>query len=256
LSLFYKLAYRLGFAPWEKAATHPAAVRQINALFDREERGQSPPYGAALDLGCGRGHWSIVLAQRGWQVTGIDLEPRALTAAKGRAAEAGVPVAFLHGDITALRSAGVASGIRLVWDFGTIHGLPDAARATDGKSPPWLRRTPPSFCSHGPLGGVPRYPAARAGRIWSTPFRLGTSWQRSPSIRPACLAPCATWTPASIASSWPKRALRRLQAAYAAILPHYRRKPDGPGRRSWGIDTLTAACSLAERASGRSLSAV
>jgi SAM-dependent methyltransferase len=133
LSLFYKLAYRLGFAPWEKAATHPAAVRQINALFDREEHGQSPPYGAVLDLGCGRGHWSIVLAQRGWQVTGIDLEPRALTAAKARAAEAGVPVQFLHGDITALRSAGVASGVRLVWDFGTVHGLPDAARATVGR---------------------------------------------------------------------------------------------------------------------------
>lgn len=133
MSLFYTTAYWLGFAPWEKAATHPAAARQIADLFDREERACHPPYGRALDLGCGRGHWSIVLAQRGWQVTGVDLVGRAVNAASERARKANVDVRFLRGDVTALRDAGVDTDFRLVWDFGTVHGLTPAQRTAVGR---------------------------------------------------------------------------------------------------------------------------
>jgi SAM-dependent methyltransferase len=130
MGLFYSLAYRLGFTPWEAAATHPAAARHIAALFEREERGRQPPYGPALDLGCGRGHWSVVLAQRGWQVTGVELVSRAVGAARERARAAGVQVDFVQGDITALRAAGVGTAFRLVWDFGVVHGLaPEQVRA-------------------------------------------------------------------------------------------------------------------------------
>ena len=41
-----------GFTPWEQTARLPAAD-QIAALFAREEAGREPPYGQALDLGCG-----------------------------------------------------------------------------------------------------------------------------------------------------------------------------------------------------------
>lgn len=59
MSIFYRVAYRLGFVPWEHAATHPPAVRHVEALFAREEHGRRPPYGRALDLGCERrtGRW-------------------------------------------------------------------------------------------------------------------------------------------------------------------------------------------------------
>lgn len=130
MGLFYSLAYSVGFTPWEEAARHPAAAGQVAALLDREERERRPPYGRALDLGCGRGHWSLELARRGWQVTGVELVPRAARAARRRASAAAADVTIVEGDMTALTEAGVGSGFRLVWDFGALHGLtPEELRA-------------------------------------------------------------------------------------------------------------------------------
>ena len=134
MSLFYQLAYTIGFAPWEAAATHPVAAKQIAEMFDREERGRQPPFGRALDLGCGRGHWSIELARRGWNVTGIDLAANAISEARGRAEKAGVRVTFVEGDLTTLREAGVGAGYdyQFFWDFGAVHGLRQAERRAVG----------------------------------------------------------------------------------------------------------------------------
>jgi SAM-dependent methyltransferase len=133
MSLFYRIAYTIGFTPWEHAATHPAAADHIAALFDREERGRSPPYGSALDLGCGSGHWAIELARRGWQVTGVDIVPSAIRQARERARRAGVDVRFIEGDVTKLRAADVGSGFGFIWDFGTVHGLTPDERAAVGR---------------------------------------------------------------------------------------------------------------------------
>lgn len=123
MSSFYRLAYRLGFAPWEKAAVHPPAARYIEALFAREEEGLTRPFGRALDIGCGRGHWSILLAEHGWQVTGVDIVWRAIRAARKRSEESGVHVDFIRADISRLRSGISGTGFNLLWDFGTLHGL-------------------------------------------------------------------------------------------------------------------------------------
>ena len=133
MSVFYELAYRIGFAPWEHAATHPPAVRHITSLFEREEHGRRPPYGRALDLGCGTAHWSVALARRGWQVTGVELIPRAVGAARERVRASGTDVEVVMGDVTALRGLGIGSGFRLVWDFGTVHGLARAQREAVGR---------------------------------------------------------------------------------------------------------------------------
>ena len=59
MTLFYKVAYRVGFTPWEGDAMQGPAAEQISGLFEREESGRQPPYGQALDLGCGSGIWSV-----------------------------------------------------------------------------------------------------------------------------------------------------------------------------------------------------
>jgi len=132
MSLFYKFTHWTGFKPWEKMAVLPIS-EQISALFDREESECPPPYGLALDLGCGSGIWSVKLAARGWDVTGVDLVPSALRLAHKRAQNAGVDVRFIHGDVTALRDFGVGEGFRFVLDFGAIHGLNPAQRQAVGK---------------------------------------------------------------------------------------------------------------------------
>ena len=119
--LLYRVLWGLGVTPWERMQAFGAD--QVSLMFDREEKGRQPPFGAALDLGCGTGFWSVHLAERGWDVTGIEIVPKALRAARERVQKAGVEVRFLEGSVAALRNAGVGSGFRLVLDFGTVHGL-------------------------------------------------------------------------------------------------------------------------------------
>lgn len=126
----YRLAYSIGFHPWEDAADDPVFTRTMSQLIAREEIDQEPPYGPALDLGTGSGIWAVHLARRGWQVTGIDLVEKALVRARDRVQEAGVDVRLVHGDVTALRAAGIGPGFRLVLDTGTFHDLrPSQQRA-------------------------------------------------------------------------------------------------------------------------------
>jgi SAM-dependent methyltransferase len=127
MSLFYRALYRIGLTPWERMPMLPVA-EQVSSLFDRVETGLEPPYGHALDLGCGSGIWAVELSQRGWQVTGIDVVPKAIRGARERARAAGVEARFIEGDAAELQAAGVGSGFRLVLDFGTVHGLSETKR--------------------------------------------------------------------------------------------------------------------------------
>lgn len=128
MTIGYVLAYRLGIAPWERAGEE--AGEQFGGLLDREEV-RTPP-GRALDLGCGRGAHSVELARRGWEVTGVDVVPRALAAARERAAGAGQQVTFLEADVTALPES-VGRGYDFVLDVGCFHGLTTSQRALLGR---------------------------------------------------------------------------------------------------------------------------
>ena len=53
-----------------------------------------PTPGHVLDIGCGTGSLSLVLAERGHRVTGIDLSPAMIERARAKAAAAGQNIAF------------------------------------------------------------------------------------------------------------------------------------------------------------------
>ncbi|TQN42289.1 methyltransferase family protein [Blastococcus colisei] len=129
MSTGYAIAYRLGITPWERAGREAAG--QFTGLLSREEAERTPPYGRALDLGCGTGVHSLELARRGWVVTGIDAVGAAVRQARARAVEQGADVRFLEGDVTALRRADVGE-VGFFLDVGCFHGLTDSQRAAMG----------------------------------------------------------------------------------------------------------------------------
>lgn len=129
----YRLAYAIGFHPWEELAEHPPFADKLLALVAREEEGREAPYGRALDIGTGSGVWGVRLAKRGWEVTGVDSVEKALARARERSEEEGVDVQLVHGDVTRLRETAVGTGFRLLLDTGTFHGLADAQREAMGR---------------------------------------------------------------------------------------------------------------------------
>jgi hypothetical protein len=129
----YRLAYAIGFHPWEDLADHPPFAERLLDLVARDENGHGPPYGPALDLGTGSGVWGVQLARRGWSVTGVDLVEKALQRARARADDEGVDMRLVHGDVTALRGAEIGSEFKLVVDTGTFHGLDEAKRTAMGR---------------------------------------------------------------------------------------------------------------------------
>jgi SAM-dependent methyltransferase len=68
------------------------------------EVGELPP-GRALDLACGSGRNAVWLAARGWTVTGVDFSGVALAQARALAAERGVEVEWVEGDLLEWRPA-------------------------------------------------------------------------------------------------------------------------------------------------------
>jgi SAM-dependent methyltransferase len=122
----YRTAYRLGLKVWDHGVPAPGLVELVQEMAP----------GRALDLGCGTGTNSVYLAQRGWDVTGVDMVPRALGLARRKAERAGVAPRFVEGDVTRLRDFGVGDGYTLLIDAGCFHTLPADLRAdyVDGVS--------------------------------------------------------------------------------------------------------------------------
>jgi 2-polyprenyl-3-methyl-5-hydroxy-6-metoxy-1,4-benzoquinol methylase len=102
------LTQRLALAPWLRVA----------------------PGTRVLDVGCGVGRWSRLLAARGAQVTGVDLSPTMIAQAKRRAAAAGLSARcqFLVQDSSALE---VGEQFELVLGVTVLQHIldPDALRA-------------------------------------------------------------------------------------------------------------------------------
>jgi SAM-dependent methyltransferase len=123
VNLRFELSYLLRYAPWDR--WHAQLWEPLRKLIE----GPEPlPRGRAIDLGCGMGLLAIYLAQHGWRVTGIDAVERALRKARRRAAQSGVDVAFVHGDVTRIDQAKIVGPFDLLLDFGCFHTMSDCER--------------------------------------------------------------------------------------------------------------------------------
>ena len=131
MTLFYSVAYAVGFTPWEAAGE--ADRNMLERLFAREEAERTAP-GKALDLGCGTGMHTIELAARGWTVTGVDSNAKAITRAKRRIAEQRLHASAMRADVTDLRADDVGAGYDFFLDIGCYHGLTPRQQSSMGRS--------------------------------------------------------------------------------------------------------------------------
>jgi cyclopropane fatty-acyl-phospholipid synthase-like methyltransferase len=106
--------YRNGTAPWETGQPCSEIRRRLAA-------GDLPRSGTALDLGCGSGVQTLLLAEHGLETVGVDLSTTAIENAKQRAADhpAGARVRFIAGDVTELR--GIGEPFDVLVDRGCYH---------------------------------------------------------------------------------------------------------------------------------------
>jgi ubiquinone/menaquinone biosynthesis C-methylase UbiE len=89
-----------------------------------------------LDVACGHGRLAVELAARGCEVTGVDISEEFLDRARGAAADRGVSVDFVHGDMQRLAFRGafdavycMGSSFGFFDDAGNQAALDGAARA-------------------------------------------------------------------------------------------------------------------------------
>jgi len=88
------------------------------------------PPGRALDLACGLGTTAIWLAERGWQVTAVDISPIGLETARTAADRRGVSVEWIAADLDDWAPALAAFDLVTVFRFLDRGTLPERIAAT------------------------------------------------------------------------------------------------------------------------------
>jgi SAM-dependent methyltransferase len=106
-----------GQAPWEIGGPQPEIVRLAEAGAIR---------GVVLDVGCGTGENALYLAERGFDVWGIDFIPKAIERARDKAIKRGLGVHFQVGD--ALKLDVLGRTFDTVIDSGLFHVFEDDDR--------------------------------------------------------------------------------------------------------------------------------
>ena len=114
-----------------------------DALMELVRTGKVKPC-RTIDLGCGLGNYTIYLASIGFDVTGVDISPTAITIAKDNARRKGVKCNFLAVDVlTSL--ANIRETFDFAYDWELMHSIfPERREA-------YIRNV------HGILGPIGRY---------------------------------------------------------------------------------------------------
>src|SRR4051812_43237035 len=87
---FYRNAKTPKDIPWHREEPEAFVVNVLEKI--------NKP-GKALDIGCGTGSFSVYLAKRGYDVTGLDMFPRALAMGRERAQREKVSVNWVEADL-------------------------------------------------------------------------------------------------------------------------------------------------------------
>ncbi len=151
-SLDFEQAYQGHTPPWDIGRPQPAVVQLVD---------QGDFRGRVLDCGCGTGENVLLLAQRGYVAVGIDASSTAISRARAKARERGLPAIFQVADAFALDQLGQT--FDTVLDCGLMHNLPAPARLTYTQS----------------LAAV----TAPDGRVIVLCFSEATTGQRGPDYR-------------------------------------------------------------------------
>jgi SAM-dependent methyltransferase len=109
-------AYQSQTAPWVIGEPQPAIIDLERAGLIR---------GEVLDVGCGTGEHTILLARLGYDVLGIDFAPHAVEHARANAAHKGVDARFEVADVMNLRDE---SAYDTIVDSALFHIFDDSDR--------------------------------------------------------------------------------------------------------------------------------
>ncbi len=112
-----------GTPPWDIGHPQPAFLRLAEAGSIR---------GSVLDVGCGTGEHALLAAGLGLDATGVDLSPRAIEAARGKANDRGLNAQFLVADV--LNLAALGRTFDTILDSGVFHVFDDKDRTLYVKS--------------------------------------------------------------------------------------------------------------------------
>ena len=104
--------YEAGHTPWDSGRPDEHLVALVEA--------RAVPAGRTLEIGCGTGTNALWLASQGHEVTGVDLAPRAVQAARARAAsQPALECRFEVQDF--LSGAPLGGPFDFVFDRGCFH---------------------------------------------------------------------------------------------------------------------------------------
>ncbi|WP_344359585.1 class I SAM-dependent methyltransferase [Streptomyces gobitricini] len=125
-------------ASFDGEADHGLGAAPTRAAWARRLRSWLPAEPAdVLDVGCGTGSLSLLLAEDGHRVTGVDLAPRMVERARGKLAAAGRAGRFLAGDAMELPTGEERFGVVLCRHL--LWTLPDPESALRA----WVNRLRP-----------------------------------------------------------------------------------------------------------------
>lgn len=105
--------YETGDTPWDTGQPDAELIRILDEGWFSPCR--------CVEIGCGTGTNAVYLAQRGFEVTALDISPLAIAKAQARARAAGVSVRFLVADVFAPPDLGAP--FPFVFDRGVYHSV-------------------------------------------------------------------------------------------------------------------------------------